>query len=713
MFIDDKEQKIKSIIEEITGVKSEINQELCYDLAKDFREQKRSELIRKNLGSREIIFEDEKGKTFKIKNLENLEETLSWIDGDTILRWAKKNTISKWLDIIGEIELSKQFLSVENELVDGGKLRKKYFEIIEDYKYSINRAAIGGFQRNTSDQYAKISRIGMGALGGKARGIAFLAKILSKYITEDMLPGLKITVPRSIVLSTDVFDDFIENNHLSDMDFNNLSDERIAAKFIEASLPPTIIGDLRAFIRNTRKPLIVRSSSLLEDSMMQPFAGIYASMLLPNESWEADFRFQDICNAIKHVYASTYFERARTYIKSTLKSVGDEKMAVLIQEVTGDKHGDYFYPTVSGVAKSYNYYPQGSCKPEDGIVYLALGLGKSIVDGGSSYAFCPEKPKSPLFGTPKLYIKYAQTNFYALNLKSVYSTVNYNEETTLYKLDVKTAKDHGVLDKIASTYFAQDDSLYPGVYDDGYPIVDFAPIITHDGVPLAKAIKLLLRVSEVALGYPVEIEFALDALKEEKELAELTILQIRSMVPPEKKVDIDVDKIPKEEILFKSENALGNGVINNISDIVYVDQDSFDMSNSNKVVNEIRKINNNLMDKNKPYLLVGPGRWGSTDPWLGIPVIWSDIAGAKVIVETPYKERPIDPSQGSHFFHDMMASQVGYLITKKETDIDWKWITSLKISSETKFIKYVKTPYALQVIIDGKNGRAIIRKKPK
>ena len=670
--------------------------------------------IKDIIGPREIIFKDFKGKEIAIiRSMQDFEDAIPKLDTETILRYTKDNIISKWLTSLGEMELSHKFLTVENEYDDSEKLKNRLMELLEDYRYSINQIAISSFERNVTDPYIKISRIGRGALGGKARGIAFLAKILSKYISEDMFPGLKITIPRSIVLSTDVFDAFMNRNHLSNLDFYHLSDERISAKFLEASLPATILGDLRSFVRNTRKPLMVRSSGLLEDSLMQPFAGIYTSMLLPNESWEADFRFQDVCNAIKHVYASTYFERARTYIKSTPKHIGDEKMAVLIQEVVGNKHDNYFYPTISGVAKSYNYYPQGPCKPEEGIVYLALGLGKSIVDGGSSYAFCPEKPKAPLFGTPKLYMKYAQTTFYSLNLKSVYRIVNYNEETTLDKLDIQIAKEHGVLDKIASTYFIKDDSFSPGIYDDGYIVIDFAPIINYDQIPLSKALKLLLKVSEIALNYPVEIEFAVNISKEESKPAELVILQIRSMITPDKKVDIDIDKIPKEEVLFFSENALGNGIINDLSEIVYVKQDTFDMSHSNEIINEIRKTNSDLMEEKKPYLLVGPGRWGSTDPWLGIPVIWSDIAGAKIIVETPYKERPIDPSQGSHFFHDMMASQVGYIITKKETDIDWKWINSLQLLKETKFIKHVKSSQPLQVIIDGKIGKAIIRKKPK
>lgn len=670
--------------------------------------------IKKNLGPHKLIFKDKNGKEIsQVSQIEELQKEIHKIDSKLIYNCAQNHEISRWIKSIGEIDLAKKCSEAEEHFDNEEALKKKIIEIIEDYKYSVNQSAIASFSQKIDDPYVKISRIGDGALGGKARGIAFVAKLLSKYITEDMFPGLRITVPRSIVLSTDVFDMFMNHNKLTDLDFATLSNERISSKFMHASLPATVLGNLRSFIKKTRKPLIARSSGLLEDSLMQPFAGIYASMLLPNESWEADLRFQEVCNAIKHVYASTYFEQARTYIKNTPKHIGDEKMAVLIQEVAGTRHDNYFYPTISGVAKSYNYYPSGSCKPEEGIAYLALGLGKAIVDGGSSFAFCPSKPKRPLFGTPKDYMKYAQSSFYALNLRSIYKFVEYDEETSLDKLEIDVAKKHGILDKVVSTYIPEDDSLYPGIYDKGYLVVDFSPILNYDSIPLAKALKLIISISEIALGYPVEIEFALNTSKEGGEPSELIILQIRNMVPPDEKININIDKIPRKEILFYSENCLGNGVIKGLSDILYIDPSKFDMSNSAKVVNEIKKINLELMDENRPYILIGPGRWGSSDPWLGIPVVWSDIAGAKVIVETPYKERHIDPSQGSHFFHDMIASQVGYLITKKPEDINHNWLKKQETLKETEFIKHIKTNKPLEAIIDAKNGKAIIKKGEK
>lgn len=565
------------------------------------------------------------------------------------------------------------------------------------------------FEHNALASYLEINRIGKGALGGKARGLSFLAKLISKYVSDEMFSNLRITVPRTIVLSTDVFDSFILQNKLNDPTIYDLPDERIALKFMGASLPAIVLGDLRAFIQKTRKPLVVRSSGMLEDSLLQSFAGIYDSILLPNESWETDFRFQEVCNAIKYVYASTFFEKARTYIKSTPKNIGDEKMAVIIQEVVGRRYENYFYPIISGVAKSYNYYPSGGCKPEDGIVYLAIGLGKAIVDGGCSFCFCPEHPMIPLFGTPKDFIRYSQRKFYALNLKSIYRIVERNEETSYSILNLEDAKRHGILDKVASTYNPQDDHIYPGVYDEGSIVIDFGPILQYETIPLTKALKLLLRICEIALGYPVETEFAVNLGESESQKAELVILQIGSMLRLGKITDSIIKDYNPDKDLCYSENALGNGIIEGIQDIVYV-KSTFDMSNSIRAVAQIRKLNTKLMEEKKPYILIGPGRWGSADHWLGIPVIWSDIAGTKAIIEIPFKERTIDPSQGSHFFHDLVSSQVGYIITKKEKgNIDYKWLDSLYVVEDYEDVKHVKTQYPLIIKIDGKHGKAVIR----
>jgi hypothetical protein len=670
------------------------------------------DFINECLGPREIILKDTNQKElYRIKNINEFEGAILLVEDTILTQAANHHLFSTWFRVRGENDLSEKIRTTETEIKKSADLRKGLIDLLEENKYAQTQASVTPFERTSVTPHLEISRIGKGALGGKARGLSFLAKLVSKYISDEMFPNLQITIPRTLVISTDIFETFLMQNSLPNEELFDLPDERIALKFMSASLPATVLGDLRAFIHNTRKPLVVRSSGVLEDSLLQSFAGIYDSILLPNESWETDFRFQDVCNAIKYVYASTFFEKARTYIKSTPKNIGDEKMAVIIQEVVGRKHETYFYPAISGVAKSYNYYPSSGCSQEEGIVYLALGLGKAIVDGGSTFGFCPERPNVPLFGTPKDFMKYAQRKFYALNLKSVYRIVERNEETSYSILGVDDARRHGTLDKIASTYVRQDDSLYPGIYEEGSLVIDFGPITQYDAIPLAKALKLLLRISEITLGYPVEIEFAVNIGQTETEKAELVILQIRSMVPPGKTSDIFIGDFNGKTDICYSENALGNGIIDHIQDIVYV-KSSFDMANSARAVEQIRKQNTKLMSEAKPYVLVGPGRWGSADPWLGIPIIWSDIAGVKVIIETPFKERAIDPSQGSHFFHDLISSQVGYLITKQDKrNIDFQWLDSLPSIEDMTDVRHVRAPFELEVKIDGKLGKAVIQKK--
>ncbi len=668
------------------------------------------DFIKECLGPREIIIKGQNQEDlFHIRSISDLENAVLSIEDINLVRVGEEHLFSAWLHIRGEFHLADKFRKVESDIKKADELRKKLIDILEEHKYSQTQAIITPFDRTSVSSHLEINRIGKGSLGGKARGLSFLAKLLSKYITDDMFQTLRITIPRTLVISTDIFDMFLKQNSLPSEGLFQLSDERIALKFMSGSLPATVLGDLRTFIYNTRKPLVVRSSGILEDSLLQSFAGIYDSILLPNESWETDYRFQEVCNAVKYVYASTFFEKARTYIKSTPKNITDEKMAVIIQEVVGQKHETFFYPAISGVAKSYNYYPSSGCKQEEGIVYLALGLGKAIVDGGSTFGFCPENPAIPLFGTPKDFMRYAQQKFYALNLKSIYRIVDRNEETSYSILGVEDAQRHGMLEKIASTYIRQDDSLYPGIYEGGSLVIDFGPITQYDAIPLAKALKLLLRISEITLGYPVEIEFAVNLPSSDSEKSELVILQIRSMLPLGKTSDIDIGEFDEKNDLCYSENALGNGIFDTIQDIVFV-KSSFTMSNSVDVVGQLRSVNLKLMEEKKPYILIGPGRWGSADHWLGIPVIWSDIAGVKVIIETPFKERSIDPSQGSHFFHDLISSQVGYIITKEaKGNIKMEWLESLPVIEEMPDIKHVRLQIPLEIRIDGKQGKAVIR----
>ena len=673
--------------------------------------QKIARFVEKHLSPIELSVSVGDGfEEVKVTDIEELEEAVNASDDEELEELISDERLVRWLETLTEYDLAEKFKELSYKDLSFSALRERFEDLMEEYRYTSYRSAVADYRRERGDLKRKINRIGGGALGGKARGLAFISKLFSNYLPEDLFKDLKITVPRTTVLTSTVFEKFLEENEITVSELFDLSDERISSRFISGSLPATIIGDLRSFVRKTDDPLIVRSSGVLEDSLTRPFAGVYSSMFLPNESWETSLRFKEVCDAIKHVYASTFFKRASDYVRTTPKNITDEKMSVIIQEVVGKKHGNHYYPTISGVAKSHNYYSTKGCKPEDGIVYLSLGLGKEIVEGGSSYHFCPECPKSPMFGTPKDFIPHSQTEFYALNLESIYRVVGKDEDTSLSKLDITTAEEHGVLDKIASTYSPKDDRLYPGTGREGSRVIDFAPIINYDYIPLADAIKLLLKVAETALGYPVEIEFAVDLNKKESERSELVVLQIRSMISGDELTEVDIEKCDDSKLVCRTDKTLGHSMIEEINDVVYTKPGVFEMKNSEQAAQELRKVNDKLMEEDREYILIGPGRWGTTDPWMGIPVEWGEIAGAKVIVELPAKGRTIEPSQGSHFFHDMISSETCYMVIDDEEKIDWEWLEEQTIEEESENIKHVRTEQALEVRVDGKEGRSAIIK---
>ncbi|MFO8110665.1 MAG: PEP/pyruvate-binding domain-containing protein [Thermoplasmata archaeon] len=667
------------------------------------------EFLRKAIGPIELNWKTrQEAKERSLLDIESLEELIEKTDISLLERQIKDRNLIDWLNARGEFELASVVERIKGKTVSD--LKDEIKRALESYKYKAYRNSILDYHRKNFGPHVKLSRIGTGALGGKARGLAFVSKLLSRYIVPDMLPGLTITVPRTIILSTEVFDKFIKQNSIDVNEVIELSDERIAARFIESSLPATVLGDLRSFVRNTRQPLIVRSSGVLEDSLSQPFAGIYASMLLPNESWDTDFRFQDVCNAIKYVYASTLFEAARNYLRSTPKNLNDERMAVILQEVVGKKHGKYFYPTISGVARSYNHYPSGNCEPECGVAYLSIGLGKNIVEGGRSYCFCPAHPKKPIIGDMEDRIKHSQNTFYSLNLQSIYRMLDMDEETSLVQLNLEDAEKHGVLRCTASTY--SDGGLYPGTAYDGARVIDFSSILIHGMIPLSKAVKLILKVTEIALGYPVEIEFSIEFHGESCKEATMYILQMRSMVTKEMQAEVNIGEYEDDEILLYSGNSLGNGVVEDIRHVVYIKPGPFDVSKSRNAAEEIRKINREALKDGIRYLLIGPGRWGSTESWMGIPIQWGDIIGARAIVETQLEGRHIEPSQGSHFFHDLVSSNTGYLIIGKDDfEIDYGWLNSQKIVQDKEYARHIRLRDPLELRLDGKRGRGIVIKK--
>ncbi|MFH0816018.1 MAG: PEP/pyruvate-binding domain-containing protein [Methanobacteriota archaeon] len=670
--------------------------------------------VREALGPAELNLVAADGRQIaRASDVWSLERAIWTAPKDVLERYLRNGTIVSWLVGRTEFELADEFARFSESGKDSEAMRRSVLEAISKHKTQSHVGTIANYSRESYGPFVRFSRLGGGALGGKARGLAFMDKIISAHVTDETFPGVRISIPRTVVLCTGVFEQFVASNRLFELDLASMPDDRIAAAFLEADLPITVLGDLRSFVEDVRTPIGVRSSSLLEDALFQPFAGVYESLMLPNSSNETDNRFQHLCDAVKFVFASTYFEKARSYIQATPSKIGDERMAVVIQEVAGAKHGDAFYPDISGVARSYDYWPFGSCENTDGMANVALGLGKTIVDGGVSFRFCPLHPNVPHYGSVRELMKQSQKVFYGVALGSQVGRTGLDDAATLVNLELEDAERDGVVEELVSTYDPQGDRLYPGTGRDGARVLDFGPMLQGDAFPLARIVGLMLRMGEVSLGCPVEIEFAITLDRTGEKPHEFKFLQVRSMVAKSDLVTVELGDIDKSQTLCQSDSVMGNGIVDGMVDFVYVKPETFEMANSQQVVPCIRKINKTLMNEGRPYILIGPGRWGSTDPWLGIPIIWSDIAGSKTIVETPVDGRVIDPSQGSHFFQNMSSLKLGYFTIKPRfaEDFDWNWLNNLPVVAEEGDVRHARSPVPVQVRIDGRTGRGAILKK--
>jgi len=554
--------------------------------------------------------------------------------------------------------------------------------------------------------------IGSGSIGGKAAGLLLLKnKVLSK-IPEGTFFRLNVDIPQMAVIATDYFDLFMKQNDLYEVACSDKSNETIAYYFQKAALPATLVGHLRSIITRVHTPLAIRSSSMLEDAMFEPFAGIYGTKMIPNNQGTTQKRFHKLCEAIKFVYASTFFQEAKNYIGATSHSIENEKMAVIIQEVVGKRHEDCFYPNISGVGRSYNFYPTGRAKPEHGVIDLALGLGKAIVDGGFCWTYSPAFPRSkPPYGSPKEMIKFSQTDFWAVNMlkPTVYDPVHETEYMKKFGLSV--ADRHDVLRQIVSTYDVQSDRINLGYDGPGPKILDFSPLLDVEVIPLNNCIKKVLSLCEEAVGHKVEIEFAITFDNDLKEPARFGLLQARPMVVSEENVSIEINELSGESVIAASENVMGNGIIDTVEDIVFVKPDVFDAKYTPKIASELEIINKQLVSEKRRYLLMGFGRWGSSDSWLGIPVNWGQISGARVLVEATLPNMYVDLSQGSHFFHNLTSFQVGYFAIQHSGpySIDWDWLMSREYEQDLTFTRYIKLDKPLGIKLDGRNGRGVIR----
>jgi hypothetical protein len=564
------------------------------------------------------------------------------------------------------------------------------------------------FDRQENDPDALIRVIGKGSIGGKAQGLVLLHQLLSTSSLIGDFPQIKFSVPGFTVIATDVFDGFLEKGHLIKYLSQEHTDDQIAHGFQQAELPFFILGDLQTLVQDIRSPLAVRSSSLLEDATYEPFAGIYETKMIPNHQFDADLRFRKVSEAIKLVYASTFFRAAKSYREATGHADRDEKMAVILQNVHGNRHHVRFYPELSGVARSYNYYPVGRAKPEDGVVTLALGLGKTIVDGGICWSYSPRYPRvSPPYGSTSDLLKNSQKEFWAVNMGTplVYDPIRETEY--LVQDDLSTAERDGSLRYLCSTYDPHADRLQIGMAGVGPRALTFSPLLQLKEIPFNEAIQALLGLCEKELEKPVEIEFAMTFSP-----PSLGLLQVRPMVISRERVEVNDQDLVHPRLLACTEKALGNGVIADIQDIVYVIPDQFKIEDTRSISAELEEINSKLLDQKWPYLLIVFGRLGSSDPWLGIPVNWGQISGTRIIIETYQQDFCPDMSQGSHFFHNLTSLGVSYFSIPRSgrCHIDWDWLERQNETHRTEHIRHLRLPSPLEIRVDGRSGRGVVIK---
>jgi len=568
------------------------------------------------------------------------------------------------------------------------------------------------FDRNFFESNEYFSWIGEGSFGGKASGLVLANKIIREGFDIRFFPEVEINIPRMVVLRTQVFDWFMERNKLYETAYSDKSDADVILAFLQADLPTEILGDLRSLIETVHIPLAVRSSSLLEDAKYEPFAGIFATKMIPNHQPSTDTRFLKLTEAIKFVFASTYLKASKDYFKASSHKIQDEKMAVIIQEVVGLKHNFRFYPNFAGVARSYNFYPTGRAKPENGVVNLALGLGKTIVDGGIVWSYSPAFPKAVTpFADPSDILKNTQTNFWAVNMNPVIEYDPTKETEYLIESDLSEADYDDTLKYIASTFDASSQRIVMGTGNSGSRVINFLQLLSMNEFRFNDLIKKILEVYEQTLQSPVEIEFAVIISNETKKM-KFEFLQVRPMVVSDETIDLEESEMYNEDVFIASDRVMGNGFVDNIYDIVFVKPETFDKINTVKIAAEIDSINKELVNGNTKYLLIGFGRWGSSDPWLGIPINWGQIAGAKAIVESTLFGINVELSQGSHFFHNLTSFNVSYFSITFDGDfkIDWNWLNKQTLVTERNFVKHVKLSKSLKIKVDGRKSRGVIKK---
>ena len=668
--------------------------------------------VSQNFGFGDFIFRDPATmkEIARVHNLKELQNIIFTIPRESLYYHITRNHISRWLysrAMFPVAEFLKSITCDSYEDIDAH--RQIIFDAIVKYRRMKNRGVVAEFIKERFDSYSNFARIGEGSLGGKGRGLAFIDNLVKRHVEFESFENATVTIPKTVVLCTDLFDEFMDTNNLYQLALSDVPDEVILRHFLHAKLPDRLIDDFFAFFEAVKAPIAIRSSSLLEDSHYQPFAGIYSTYMIPylDDKYEM---LRMLSDAIKGVYASVYYKDSKAYMQATSNVIDQEKMAVILQEVVGTQHGDRYYPTLSGVARSLNYYPIGEEKAEEGVVSLALGLGKYIVDGGLTLRVCPYHPNKVLQTSElELALRETQTQFYALDTKNIGENFSVDDGFNILKLPVKEAEADGALTYIASTYDPYDMVIRDGIYPGGRKVITFANVLQHDVFPLADILRLAQQYGQGEMRRPVEIEFA--ANLNDDRTGTFYLLQIRPIVDCKKMLEEDLSTIPDEDVIIRSNNSLGHGIMDEMQDLVYVKTDGYSASNNQLIAYDIEKLNAEFLREGKNYILVGPGRWGSSDTWLGIPVKWPHISAARVIVEAGLTNYRVDPSQGTHFFQNLTSFGVGYFTVnayRNDGIYDQAYLDSLPAVHETKFLRHIHFDRPLVVKMDGKKNIGVV-----
>jgi CheY-like chemotaxis protein len=694
----------------------ELNTGFIHKLSKTLSLDLRNYVIN-NFGFGDLIFRDPQTfqEVVRVSDLQDLQNLILKIPDNVLSYHAGKNEISKWLNARALFPLGRLFKILRIEDFENLESVRAYiFDAISNYRLSTGMGVIATFDKKSFDEYLAFSRIGEGSLGGKARGLAFIDTVIKKHKLFNKINNVLITIPRTVVVSTDLFDEFMETNRLYKIALSDVPDEEILKSFVKAELPNKLMQDLVSFSKGVEKPVAVRSSSKLEDSHYQPFAGVYSTYMIPLVPGDSEATARLISEAIKCVYASVYYKSSKAYIAATSNFIDEEKMGIILEEVCGCAYGNHYYPAMSGVARSINFYPINPEKSEEGIAIIAYGLGKYIVEGGTGLRFSPMYPKKVLqLSSPEMALKETQKYFYALNLDPSKWIPSVDDKVNLLKLKIDEAEDDISFRYAGSTFDRENNKIVDGLSIPGKRVVTFSNVLNYNVFPLHDILQALLEIGQKEMNNPIEIEFAVGLDRPKGQPFMFNFLQIRPIVESDQGTAVKIDQVKFEETIVYSDSALGNGNFQYIADLIYVRPENFTTSETYVIAEEIEKINSRLREEKRNYILAGPGRWGSTDAKLGIPVKWWQISEARIIIEAGMENYRVDPSQGTHFFQNITSFRVGYMTVNSfinEGFLDREYLKNYPAYYESSFLRHLRFKNPLNIKIDGRHNKGVIFK---